>query len=147
MSKIAEALSKAIKEGRWLDIAYQHSYEKASHFSSVYRFFEAERNVPFSKIFKDDPVLSKSKMEFDVVLYRKDISPSNVEIVIEINGGEHFGNLKMQKCDSIKRSICKQNKWRYLSIPNSFVKSYEEIREIILSTKGKKFEQLSLFDD
>lgn len=122
-------------------------YKTISHFCSVYRFFEAERNVPFSKIFKDDPVLSKSKMEFDVVLYRKDISLSNVEIVIEINGGEHFGNLKRQKCDSIKRNICKQNKWRYLSIPNSFVKSYEEIREIILSTKGKKFEQLSLFDD
>lgn len=121
-------------------------YKTISQFCSTHRYFEAERNVPFSKIFKDDPELSQSKMEFDLVLYHRMYNFKKVAIVIEINGGEHFGSAKREKSDKIKREICKENGWRFLSIPNSFVKSYEEIREIILSTKGKEFEQLSLFD-
>lgn len=121
-------------------------YKTISQFCSTQQYFEAERNVPFSKIFKDNPELSQSKMEFDLVLYHRTGNLKKVEIVIEINGGEHFGSAKREKSDKIKREICKENGWRFLSIPNSFVKSYEEIREIILSTKGKEFEQLSLFD-
>lgn len=123
-------------------------YRTISQFCSTNKRFEAERNVSFSKIFKDDPELSKLKMEFDLVLYKSNpiLQKRTVAIVIEINGGEHFGDQRREKCDKQKRLICKQNGWEFISIPNSFVKSYEEIREIILSTKGKEFEQMALFD-
>lgn len=122
-------------------------YKTISHFCSTNINFEVERNVSFRKIFKNDPILSKSKKEFDLVLYEKQFFTSKVSIVIEINGGEHFGNYNREKSDAEKREICKKQGWKFLSIPNSFVKSYEEIREIILSTKGKEYEQLKLFDD
>lgn len=121
-------------------------YKTISQFCSIHKFFDAERNVPFSKIFKDDPILSKSKMEFDLVLYSKKFAVRKVAVVIEINGGEHFGNASREKADQLKRKICQKNKWQFISIPNSFVKSYEEIRELILSLKGKEFEQMTLFN-
>lgn len=121
-------------------------YKTISQFCSIHKFFDAERNVPFSKIFKDDPILSKSKMEFDLVLYQKKFPIKKVDIVIEINGGEHFGNASREKVDKLKREICQKNKWKFVSIPNSIVKSYEEIRELILSLKGKEFEQMTLFN-
>ena len=123
-------------------------YSTISQFCSTHKSFEADRNVSFSKIFKDDPELSKLKMEFDLVLYKSIpfFRKRTVAIVIEINGGEHFGDQRRERCDQKKRLICKQNGWKFISIPNTFVKSYEEIREIILSTKGKQFEQMALFD-
>lgn len=123
-------------------------YSTISQFCSTHKSFEADRNVAFSKIFKDDPELSKLKMEFDLVLYKSNpfFRKRTVAIVIEINGGEHFGDQRRERCDQKKRLICKQNGWKFISIPNTFVKSYEEIREIILSTKGKQFEQMALFD-
>ncbi len=86
-------------------------------------------------------------MEFDLVLYEKILNKKKVSLIIEINGGEHFGKFKQEQYDQEKRKICKQKGWKYLSVPNSFVKSYEEIREIILSTKGNQYEQMKLFDD
>ena len=120
-------------------------YATISQFCSANKNFEARRNVSFKSIFKDDLILSQSNMEFDLVLYKKSFFNKQVEIVIEINGGEHFGNLEREKSDRIKREICKEKGWKFISIPNSFVKSYEEIREIILSTKGGDYEQMSLF--
>ena len=117
-----------------------------SQFCSVNKKFEAKRNVSFKSLFKDDPILSSSNMEFDLVLYSKNFLSKRVEIVIEINGGEHFGSKEREKSDQIKRDICKERGWKFLSIPNSFVKSYEEIREIILSSKGGKYEQMTLFE-
>lgn len=122
-------------------------YKTISQFCSTNINFEAERNVPFRKIFKDNVILSRSKMEFDLVLYEKILNEKKVSLIIEINGGEHFGKFKQEQYDQEKRKICKQKGWKYLSVPNSFVKSYEEIREIILSTKGNQYEQMKLFDD
>ncbi len=120
-------------------------YSTISQFCSTNRNFEAKRNVSFKSIFKDDPILSQSNMEFDLVLYSKAFLTKKVAIVIEINGGEHFGNLERERSDEKKREICKEKGWRFISIPNSFVKSYEEIREIILTSKGGEYEQMSLF--
>lgn len=63
-------------------------YSTISQFCSTHKSFEAERNVSFSKIFKDDPELSKLKMEFDLVLYKSNpfFRKRTVAIVIEING-------------------------------------------------------------
>lgn len=113
-------------------------YKTISQFCSINKTFVAKRNVSFSEIFRDDKNLSKSGMEFDLVLYRKTSFENEVAVVIEINGGEHFGAKEREICDQFKREICAEKHWKFLSIPNSFVKSYEEIRELILSLKYAK---------
>ncbi len=120
-------------------------YKTISHFCSVNNTFQAKRNVKLSTLFSKDPILSKSKLEFDVVLYKIhgiDLIP---QIAIELQGGEHFGNIDREKCDTRKAQICKENDIILLEIPNSFAKSYETIKELILTSCGQKSEQLELF--
>lgn len=52
--------------------------------------------------------------------------------------------MKREKCDMRKVQICKKN-ITLLEIPNSFAKSYENIKELILLSCGQKIEQLELF--
>ncbi len=124
-------------------------YKTISQFCSVHQTFEAKRNVPFSTFFADDPELNKLQYEFDCVLYEKKWFSRNPipKIVIEINGGEHFGNKAREVADRRKAEICKQKKIEFLMIPNTFVKSYEQLREIILSSKDAADTQLSLLDE
>lgn len=120
-------------------------YETISHFCSTHKYFEVKRNVGFNVIFKEDPVLSKSKKEFDIVLYEvKWPFPPRHRIVIEINGGEHFGNISREINDAEKIRVCKEKKIRHITIDNSFVKSYEYIRDIIIGSNNKKATQLTL---
>lgn len=120
-------------------------YETISHFCSTHKYFEAKRNVGFNVIFKDDPVLSKSKKEFDIVLYEvKWPIPPKPKIVIEINGGDHFGNRRREISDVEKMEVCKKKQIKHITIDNSFVKSYEYIRDIIIGSKNKKATQLTL---
>ena len=67
------------------------------------------------------------------------------KIAIELQGGEHFGDYNREKCDARKSQICKEKGITLLEIPNSFVKSYETLKELILSSCGQKVEQLELF--
>lgn len=120
-------------------------YETICHFCSVNNRFEAKRNVKLSDLFKNDPILSSSKLEFDVVLYIISNNSLIPKIAIELQGGEHFGNLNREKCDTKKMQICKEKNITLLQIPNSFAKSYETIRELIFLTCGKQIEQLELF--
>ena len=120
-------------------------YETICHFCSVNNRFEAKRNVKLSDLFKNDPILSSSKLEFDVVLYIISNNSLIPKIAIELQGGEHFGNLDREKCDTKKMQICKEKNITLLQIPNSFAKSYETIRELIFLTCGKQIEQLELF--
>lgn len=124
-------------------------YKTISQFCSVHQTFEAKRNVSFSTFFADDPELNKLQYEFDCVLYEKKWFSRNPipKIVIEINGGEHFGNKAREVADRRKAEICKQKKIAFLMIPNTFVKSYEQLREIILSSKDTTDTQLSLLDE
>lgn len=120
-------------------------YETISHFCSTQKNFEVKRNVGFDVIFQDDPILSKSKKEFDVVLYEtKWPLPPKPKIVIEINGGEHFGNQKREASDAEKIEICKRKNLKFIVIDNSFIKSYEYIRDLIIGSRNKKAIQLSL---
>lgn len=121
-------------------------YKTISQFCSVHQSFEAKRNVPFKDFFADDTELSKLMYEFDCVLYEKKWFSRNPipKIVIEINGGEHFGNKMREASDRRKAAICKERKITFLMIPNTFVKSYEQLRAIILSSKNVADTQLSL---
>ena len=123
-------------------------YKTISQFCSVHQTFEAKRNVAFSTIFADDAELSKLNYEFDCVLYEKRWNARNPvpKIVIEINGGEHFGNKAREAADRRKAAICKEKEIDFLMIPNTFVKSYEQLREIILNSKNAADTQLSLLD-
>ena len=120
-------------------------FQTISHFCSVNNIFQAKRNVKLSSIFSNDPILVKSKLEFDIVLYQ--IQGINLipKIAIELQGGEHFGNIDREKCDTRKSQICKEKGITLLEIPNSFAKSYETIKELILTSCGQKIEQLELF--
>lgn len=123
-------------------------YKTISQFCSVHQTFETKRNVPFSAFFADYPELSKLKYEFDCVLYEKKwLRNPTPKIVIEVNGGEHFGNKAREAADKRKADICRQKNIAFLMIPNTFVKSYEQLREIILSSKDVVDTQLSLLDE
>ena len=120
-------------------------YKTISHFCSVNKIFEVKRNVKLNGLFKDDSMLMSSKLEFDIVLYIVNNNSLVPKIAIELQGGEHFGNIDREKCDTRKSQICKEKGITLLEIPNSFAKSYETIRELILITCGKNIEQLELF--
>lgn len=122
-------------------------YKTIAHFCSVHSYFEAQRNVPFSKIFADDVKLSNDKHEFDCVLYSKTRFFNRLipEIVIEINGGEHFGNKLREQAERYKQEICKKKNIHFFMIPNSMVKEYEHLRNIILASKKIDNTQASLF--
>lgn len=123
-------------------------FKTISQFCSIYKTFKAKRNVPFSEIFSNDEVLKNSNQEFDCVLYENKFLKLNPVIAIEINGGEHFGNDKRESYDKKKMEVCKAKGIKLLIIPNTFVKSYEEIKQIIfqISKNNKDYKQLSLFD-
>ena len=120
-------------------------FQTISHFCSVNHIFQAKRNVKLSYLFKDDPILVNSKLEFDVVLYEIRDTVLVPRIAIELQGGEHFGNIDREKCDARKSQICKEKGITLLEIPNSFAKSYETIKELILISCGEKVEQMELF--
>lgn len=50
-----------------------------------------------------------------------------------------------KKCDKRKIQICQEKGIILLNIPNSFAKSYETIKELILHSCGQKVEQIELF--
>jgi len=120
-------------------------FKTISHFCSVNNNFQVKRNVKLATLFSNDPILSKSKLEFDIVLYQLKLMKTVPKIAIELQGGEHFGNLEREKCDTRKSQICKEKGITLLEIPNSFIKSYETIKELILTSCGQEVEQLELF--
>lgn len=120
-------------------------FQTISHFCSVNNIFQAKRNVKLSALFASDQELSKSRLEFDVVLYKIDDTKLIPTIAIELEGGEHFGNIDRERCDAKKAQICKEKNITLLEIPNSFAKSYETVKELILLSCGQKVEQLELF--
>lgn len=120
-------------------------FQTLSHFCTINNHFQARRNVKLSLLFAKDPILSKSKLEFDIVLYQVEDFDLKPSIAIELQGGEHFGNIDREKCDARKSRICKEKNITLLEIPNSFAKSYENIKELILLSCGEKVEQLELF--
>ncbi len=123
-------------------------YKTISHFCTVYTSFEVKRNVPFSKIFSDDEELKNIDSEFDCVLYEKRNGRLYPQIVIEINGGEHFGDKKREQSDARKSKICKVKGWELLMISNSFVKNYSQLCKIIIESKDVVDTQKSFnFDD
>ena len=120
-------------------------FKTISQFCSVNNNFEAKRNVKLATLFYNDPVLVQSKLEFDVILYKINGTKLIPKIAIELQGGEHFGNIDRERCDARKSRICKEKGIILLEIPNSFVKSYETIKELILVSCGQQIEQLELF--
>lgn len=122
-------------------------YKTVSHFCSCYNTFEAERNVKLSKLFKDEKEFINSNREFDLVLYEMSFFRKKPCIVFEINGGEHFGSLNREESDRIKMEICRKMGIKIIFIPNSFVKNYEYIVDIIISAKNAEIPiQQTLFD-
>ena len=120
-------------------------YNTISHFCSVNNTFEAKRNVKLSTLFYNDEILSNSKLEFDIVLYQIDNTRLIPKVAIELQGGEHFGDFDRERCDTRKHEICKEKDIVLLEIPNSFAKSYETVKDLILSCCGIQQEQLELF--
>ncbi len=122
-------------------------YKTISHFCSVYSSFEVKKNVSFKEIFADDETLSKENKEFDIVLYYKmGIGQLAPKVVIELCGGEHFGDQSRRASDRRKIEICNKKKIKFIMVDNSFIKSYEYIKDLIIGSKNKVATQMSLFD-
>ncbi len=113
-------------------------YKTMSQFCSVHRKFVIKRNVLVSELFKDDPVLSSSRQEFDAVLYEKVfLFAPKPKIVFEIDGGEHIFDEKRIKADDKKLQICNNKGIKLIRIPNEYVMRYTEIIEVMKSAFPK----------
>ena len=122
-------------------------YKTVSHFCSCHKSFEVERNVKLSKLFKGENEFATSNKEFDLVLYENSFFVRKPRIVFEINGGEHFGVLNRERSDKAKMEICNKKGIKLIFIPNSFVKNYEYIIDIIISSKNAEIPiQQTIFD-
>lgn len=120
-------------------------FKTVSHFCSCHKTFEVERNVKLSKLFKNEVV--NGDFEFDSVLYEKTLFGKRPAIAFEVNGGEHLGNLSRERSDRRKMDICARHGIKIVFIPNSFVKAYEYIVDIIFSSKNKSMSiQQSMFE-
>ncbi len=129
-------------------IAEDEFFKTISHFCSCNKTFDAERNVKPSKVIKNGISPVFNNMEFDLVLYEKTFFAKKPVIAFEVNGGEHNGKGATEISDKRKMDICKINGVKLIFIPNSFVKAYEYISDIILSAKNKSMTiQQSLFDE
>lgn len=121
-------------------------FKTVAQFCSVHNTYEVKRNVKVSTLFKDDDSLKTSKQEFDTVIYEKKLFGLKPIIAIELNGGEHFGDAVREYNDKKKKLICDKKGIKLIVIPNSFIKSYEYMKELIIGSKNKKAVQMSLFD-
>lgn len=111
-------------------------YKTIKQFCTVEKSYKVKRNVPFSEIFADDKILSKTKFEFDVVLYEKKSLFSNKPVcVFEINGVEHINNKLKEFYDKEKREVCKSKNIELIVISNKEIKEYELIKKLILSKR------------
>ena len=82
------------------------------------------------------------------MLYEKGFFGRTPKIAFEVNGGEHLGVLDRERSDKLKMDICKQEGVKIIFIPNSFVKNYGYIVDIIKSTENANRPiQKSFFDD
>ena len=120
-------------------------FETISHFCTIYNYFQVKRNVKLSTLFNSDPILKQSRLEFDIVLYSIENNRQIPKIAIELQGGEHFGDYNREKCDARKVQICKEKNIKLIAIPNSYVKAYETVKQLILTSCGQQIEQLTLF--
>lgn len=128
-------------------IAEDEFFKTISQFCTCNKRFEAERNVKLSKIFKGSCEDGIANMEFDMVLYQKSFWGKKAVIAFEVNGGEHFGTTKRERADSKKMELCRRHGIKLIVIPNSFVKSYEYIADVILAVNNKSsIVQMSLVD-
>lgn len=84
-----------------------------------------------------------------MVLYEKTIWGNKKPVIaFEVNGGEHLGSLPREKSDRYKMKLCSQKGIKLIFIPNTFVKAYEYIADIIISSKNKFTSiQQSLFEE
>ncbi|MBQ3755143.1 MAG: DNA helicase, partial [Clostridia bacterium] len=120
-------------------------FKTISHFCSCHKYFGAERNVNVAKLLKDNSI--DNGLEFDTVLYEKNLLTKKPVIAFEVNGGEHFGVLSRERSDKEKMRICKENGIKLVFISNTFVKAYEYIADIIMSSQNRDMTiQQSLFD-
>lgn len=121
-------------------------YKTVAHFCSVHSTYSVKRNVPFSKFFKNVPELAASNMEFDFVISVKNGFKTTPEIVVELCGGEHLGTAARERCDNLKMKICKQRGIKFFMIDNSFIKSYEYIKDLIIGSANKSSVRKTLFE-
>ncbi len=130
-------------------LAEDEFFKTVSQFCSCHKTFEASRNVKLDKVIRSGLTPQLSKMEFDLVLYEKNFWGNKKPVIaFEVNGGEHFGVVSRELSDKRKIELCRNNGITLIIIPNSFVKAYEYIADIIMSSKDRnKSIQQSLFDN
>ena len=127
-------------------------FKTMTHFCSVYKSFTVKRNQPVNKVLSavDEVELNRyfNHAEFDLVLYSKNFfGKTKPHLVIELNGGEHYMSKSKSVSNDLKKiKICEKNDIQYLSIPNSYSKSYETISNLIFALNGESDEEYNLFN-
>ena len=94
---------------------------------SVYPKYYIDRNVKLRDLYPDDPDFCESKQEFDEVVSFKGVPC----IAVEVDGSEHYTDREVQLRDKKKQDLCQKKGLKLIHIPNTDVKNYEELRDLI----------------
>ena len=70
--------------------------------------------------------------------------PMTHDLIIDIVKKTGYSIDRIEINDVEKIEVCKKKQIKHITIDNSFVKSYEYIRDIIIGSKNKKATQLTL---
>jgi hypothetical protein len=111
-------------------------YKTIQHFCSIAntRF---ERNVKLTKVF---PAQTRNAMlnrlEFDGILYEG----SKPKVVFEINGREHYLARNRIESDNRKMEFLKSENVQLIMVPNSYVKHYEFLGQLIRKIIGVSYQ-------
>jgi hypothetical protein len=121
-------------------------FKTMAQLCSTNKDFRCDRNVMVNKVFPNDSSLKDSKMEFDLVVVQKKgfLRPERPFVAFEVNGGEHMGDPLREKDDRRKRELCQEHRITLITIPNSQVKDYECMRELLCKMNHQKYDQLLL---
>ncbi|HHU56181.1 MAG TPA: DUF2726 domain-containing protein [Acholeplasmataceae bacterium] len=116
---------------------YNSKYEAdflqtVSHYLTINKKYEIKDKVKVSSILTSDDIKDMNyylTSEFDFVLFEK--GTQKPVLAIELNGLEHITNEKVRKRDKKKLEICNIKNLKLISIPNSYARRYEYIKNVI----------------
>lgn len=116
---------------------YNSKYENdflhtISHYLTINQKYEIKDKVKVSSILTSEDIKDMNyylTSEFDFVLFEK--GTQKPVLAIELNGLEHITDEKVRIRDKKKMEICEVKNLKLVSIPNSYARRYEYIKNVI----------------
>jgi superfamily I DNA and/or RNA helicase/ribulose bisphosphate carboxylase small subunit len=101
-------------------------------FGGKYKIETQVKVADILKKYNSDELLDYGiKAVFDFVISQKLKSDTIPRLVIELNGDEHLNDQKVIERDNKKKQICQENKIIIITIPNTYTRRYELIKDLI----------------